>query len=68
MKINKTDRLRTRDMLAKTDRFMMEGKSRHDAELLAEAELEFEEEKLEHDSRPSEPEKTPANLQPKKEG
>jgi len=44
-KEKKADRLRTRDLLAKTGRFMMEGYSHHDAELLAQAEFEAEEEK-----------------------
>ena len=43
--MTKADRLKTRDLLAKADRFIMEGYSRHDAELLAEAEYEMEEER-----------------------
>ena len=42
---NKSDRLKTRDLLAKADRFMMDGYSRHDAELLAQAEWDAEVEK-----------------------
>ena len=43
--MTKADRLKTRDLLAKADRFIMEGYSRHDAELLAQAEWDAEEEK-----------------------
>ena len=48
------DRLRTRDLLAKADRFIMEGYSRHDAELLAQAEWNAEQEKqlLEEEKEP----------------
>jgi hypothetical protein len=46
MSEKKTDRLRVRDLAAKTERFVVAyGYSTHDAELLAEAELEMEEEK-----------------------
>ena len=45
MSEKKTDRLRVRDLEAKTERFMMEGRPRHDAELLAAAELEIEEDR-----------------------
>jgi hypothetical protein len=41
----KVDRLRARDLAAKTDRYIMYGYKQHDAELLAAAELEDEEEK-----------------------
>jgi hypothetical protein len=44
--MTKADRLKTRDLEAKTDRFMTAfGYSKHDAELLAEAEWDMEQEK-----------------------
>ena len=47
MSEKKTDRLRVRDLEAKTERFIVAyGYSRHDAELLAEAEWDAEQEKL----------------------
>ena len=50
MNTSRSDRLKTRDRLAKIDRFMMYNYTRHDAELLADAELEAEEVKAAEES------------------
>jgi hypothetical protein len=41
-KIKATERDRLRDKAAKTEKYMLMGYERHDAELLADAEMDFE--------------------------